>query len=869
VGEVRSGGSGAAVNEETVAGLPPATELSTAIGEGSKLGRYVVLETIGSGAMGRVVRAYDPMLRREVALKLVKTPRGNARARILREAQAMARLSHPNVVPVYDVGEHEREVFVAMELIEGQTLRGWLDTPRYWREVLDVMLQAGRGLAAAHDVGLVHRDFKPANVLIADVGPEAHRVRVVDFGLARVVHGTEPRPLERSAEIPRDPDEPLDPTVTEAGVAIGTPAYMAPEQPEGAAADERSDQFGFCAALFEGLYGTRPFVAPDARALYLAKRRRPVIPSGNVPRRIAAVVARGLSPEPVDRFGSMNELLAALEADPVRRFRRVLYGAGAMIVGGGIAYAVAGRDSPCAAARERVEPIWNPARSAEIGAAFEATGVLYAARSWEKTAAGLQTYTEAWVAQHTDACEATRVRGEQSAELMDARMACLAGRRRELEAHVDALSSPDARTVEGAVKAVAGLPDVERCADPDYVLAAVAPPDDPELAASVAALRADLARSRAQMVAGHYQEGTRLAREVLAAAETLPYAPLHAEAQLRLGSALMRTSAYEDAAEQLEAAFYACRRVGLDEEAALAASELVFLHGVDLADPVRAEAWTKRAWAEVDRFGTDVMRAALLDKEAVVLAHAGREGSLPLVERALELKRKHLAPDHPFIAGSLTNLGNLRFGLGQHAAAVPAYEEALRIMESTHGADHPTVGLILTNLGNTHQVLGHTDLAFDCIMRGLAVREAALGPDHPEVALTLAALSHVHEDRGDREAAVAAGRRALAIYERTVGDEHIWASTLLHELAGIERRSGDLESAREHLERAVAAMDATKAEDDPSLVAARLALGNVLADLGRTEESTALLQHALEHVREDQRASPDVVEARERLRASR
>lgn len=300
-------------------------------GDPTRVGRYRVLRRLGVGGMAVVYNAYDPDLDRNVALKLVDPERltsSREGARLQREAQAMARVSHPNVVPVYDVGEQDRGVYIAMELVEGDTLKGWLSTmARPWNEVLGVFMHAGRGLAAAHAKGLVHRDFKPENVLIGTDG----RPRVLDFGLAR------PSPVLEADDIdevllPNAGDTfvdmeiveqsvtyqrrvTLDGEVTTTGLISGTPAYMAPEQHLGMPATHRSDQFAYCVALWEALYLERPFPGRTAFAIadaviegrinHTPKRTR-------VPAWVRNILLRGLAKEPEHRFESMSSLMAAM-----------------------------------------------------------------------------------------------------------------------------------------------------------------------------------------------------------------------------------------------------------------------------------------------------------------------------------------------------------------------------------------------------------------------------------------------------------------------------------------------------------------------------------------------------------------------------
>lgn len=336
------GPSGAAVKGEPPLATQPAVVSDAGddpggrpdeLARGSVVDRFVILDVVGRGGMGVVYAAYDPELDRKIALKLVRPNRpGAGEGQLLREAQAIARLSHPNVVAVYDVGTHRDQVFLAMELVEGKSLGPWLgQSPRSVREILDVFVAAGRGLAAAHAAGVVHRDFKPDNVLIGHDG----RVRVADFGVARRFESPGEEPPERpdlpeearSARATRSARSTLAVAeATRGGVAIGTVPYMAPEQLRRGVADARSDQFAFCIALFEALYGERPFAGQGALDLALAMEsgelRTPSPAGRRVPAWVRLVLARGLAFDPAARFPSMDELLAALSRDPVAAQRR-------------------------------------------------------------------------------------------------------------------------------------------------------------------------------------------------------------------------------------------------------------------------------------------------------------------------------------------------------------------------------------------------------------------------------------------------------------------------------------------------------------------------------------------------------------------
>ncbi len=298
---------------EVMRGCPPAAGHEGTPPPGTRIGRYTVLEPLGAGAMAVVVAAYDAALDRKVALKLVRTSMAEgseARGRVQREAQALARVSDPNVVPIFEVGVHEDRVFVAMEHVEGITLQEWLQRgPHPVAETLRVFVQAGRGLVAAHRAGIIHRDFKPANVIVGRDG----RARLVDFGLARGILGLE------SVEGPARP--PPDPLLTAGDAILGTPAYMSPEQHRGGAVDERSDQFNFCAALFEALYGFRPFDGDTVEAIReeVLHGRLQAPPQATTSPALHAALIRGLAHDPRDRWSSLTSLLDFLERfDPAR-----------------------------------------------------------------------------------------------------------------------------------------------------------------------------------------------------------------------------------------------------------------------------------------------------------------------------------------------------------------------------------------------------------------------------------------------------------------------------------------------------------------------------------------------------------------------
>jgi predicted Ser/Thr protein kinase len=452
------------------AGEVEADERLEALAPGAALARFTLERRLGSGAMGEVWAARDPELDRTVAVKVL-APRwtsARARVRLLREAQALAKLRHENVVTVFDVGEERGRLYIAMELAEGQTLADWLRAKqRSWREVRDVFVAAGRGLAAAHAAGIVHRDFKPGNVLVGAAG-----VRVVDFGLA--ARGDEPASVDSGGS-----PEAADIRLTRTGKLVGTPVYMSPEQLRGERATPRSDQWSFCVALHEALYGRRPFAGEDVPALASAIARGPRFAAGP-PRSLVAILRRGLRVDPEARFPSMDALVHALVRVGLG-LRRAMVAAGvaaaalATIVGGW-AWMRRAEGDPCGGGRTLAADMWNDAARGRVRAAFAATRRSYAADTFSRVDAALTAKVDEWSRAHREACEATRVHHVQSDALLDLRAACLDRARRDTISLVSTLGEVTGDAMDRAVGAVADTGSISSCADVQALTTAIPPP---------------------------------------------------------------------------------------------------------------------------------------------------------------------------------------------------------------------------------------------------------------------------------------------------------------------------------------------------------------------------------------------------------
>ena len=746
-----------------------------------RVGRYVLHGLIGSGGMGRVYRAYDPELDREVALKKLRQPLAEptAVARMRREAQAMARLSHPNVLPIYDFHEERGELYIAMEYVEGITLRQWLDRgPHPWAEVLKVFVQAGAGLAAAHAADVVHRDFKPGNVMLGADG----RARVLDFGLARAADEEDDPEITESARLDANHDTP-DPSLTMPGAVVGTPVYMAPEQHLGSVVGPACDQYAFCVTLWEALYGVRPFVgtpnesmggdAPSPPSVGQSPPKPPTPPAlsrltesrgrrrfaaqfasqslyrakitmavecpeqSDVPSWLERIVFRGMSPNPARRFRSMEHLLAALarRRDGMRRWW-VAGLASALVLGTASWGLHAGDDSLCEGARAQLAEAWDPDRAIEVRVGLEATGVDYASGTATRVVERLDAYADAWMSSYTDACTATGVDGEQSAAVLDLRMRCLERRRTELGELVGVLSHATASVVPRAVEATAALGKLDRCADVDALGATVAPPDDPAVAREVASLRQELARARILGRAGVVVEALEIARDLEARSRDLDYHPFEAEAKWALADALDSAGDHEAALAAVERAYALALEVGDDGLATESAILAVFVLGEHLGRYDEAKRWGRDAEALIDRIGGDmILQARLLSHlGSVARAQADLDTAATTLTRAVELYIAAAGPKDVHVANTLNTLGVVRRDQGRLEEAEEHLLRALGIMEAAIGDEHPSLGFVLNNLGIVYGTKGDHERAHAFFARGLRLSERVLGERHPAVA---------------------------------------------------------------------------------------------------------------------------------------
>jgi eukaryotic-like serine/threonine-protein kinase len=819
---------------------------------GDSIGRFLVLGVLGTGGMGVVYSAYDPHLDRKVAIKLLgaaSVKQGDATVRLLREAQAMAKINHPNVIKVHEVGTHGDQVFVAMEFADAGTLRAWLKQPRSRQEIVEVFSAAGRGLGAAHAVGLVHRDFKPDNVLMATDGS----IRVTDFGLVSVSGAPPPRavtaPVLGTEALTND--TPLSQDLTCTGAILGTPTYMAPEQFGGREATAQTDQFAFCVALYEALYGTRPFAGETYLALSSQVLLGEILPApkgSQVPGWLRQVLLRGLSSDPERRYPSMAALLANLARDPARRWRRLAAG-GAVIglVGAGIAaISLQGSDrEECRGGEDRFAAVWNATQRAQLEAALVATERPHAPATFAQLTRIVEDWGRSWQLAYTDACEDTRVRGEQSDRMLDLRMLCLTRQLDEAKATLDLLAAGGPDVADRALAAAQSLPSPAPCSDVAALTAAVPPPSNDATRGEVEGVRKLLDDARAKRRLARYAAGLEVARAALATARSTSYAPVIGEALLVTGM-LENDTADMASRTTLREAMHVAAAAGDSSTMIDAAAWLTFALTYDAGHYAAAGEIASLA----DALATHAppspeIRVRLGTTIALLTAKRGTfDEAQARYERTLALAEQELGPDHPGTMTTLNQLGNLAKQQGRFEDARRYLERVITSRERALGKDHPEVAAALNNLGNVYRVQGELEQAKQVYERSLAIRIASLGPDHPEVGTSYNNLGTFYSEAGDNDEAEAHTRKALAIWEQAYGKDHVEVAGVVMNLGIALNDKGDRAGARAQFERARTLFEAAKGPDHPDVAGVLGNLGVVALGDGKLDDALQLFLRA-------------------------
>ncbi len=808
-----------------------------------RLGRYTLLDRLGAGGMGVVYRAFDPELDRQVAIKLIRHAGSEDAAaefseRLRREARALAKLQHPNVIHVYDVGTAGNDVYVAMELVDGADLGTWMrERQRPVREILSILIAAGKGLAAAHAAGLVHRDFKPANVLVGKDG----RVRVLDFGLAR-----ESRIDSHDAPSP----EAVDPVMTTAGSTLGTPAYMSPEQHDGKTVDARSDQYCFFVTLWEALAGERPFLGNDIEEIRRAKlNERPTSP--RIPTWLSKILRRGLSPTPEDRYSSMEVVLALLKRDPARRLRRIgAAGVSVAVVGGAMGLLwmqKAELESRCRGGDADLEAAWNEDRKQQVSEAFRSSGLGYADESSARVIAALDDYAARWRAQQRDACEDTHVRGTQSEGRLDLRMACLRDREALLGSLVDVLETADADVVEHAMDAVTSLDPVEDCEDERVIARMQHQADDPELAAERERIAPELSRSRALHAAGRYARAAEIAGSLLETIDAERVPALAARVQLVRGFSLESAGDLDGCKAALTAAFLAATRADDGATAARAATQLLRITGALEENQQWGNHWAEVADALLSRPDASKLTRALWLGEVGIIEQLRGDytGVLDKQQRALALVQEIRGPDHYLTSVMWDRVALAQNDLGMHDEALESSKESVRIRENHFGPTHPRVAKAYANHALSLHHAGRTEEAAETMERALAIFSKVAGDDHADTIKILINLAVLRTELGQYETAIEDLERALSASERTLGPGHPSVSLALGNLANAYEGLGQPETAAEYSRRAIEVLSAVYGPDNARVGVFVNNLGGNLLAMGKYAEAASTYARAL------------------------
>jgi serine/threonine-protein kinase len=860
----------------------------------------LVLDCVGVGGMGIVYSAYDPELDRKVALKVVRSELLEpgaielARARILREAQAMARLNHPNVVAVHDVQADGNQLIIAMDWISGVTLDAWSkDASRSWEEIVELFIQAGRGLVAAHEANLVHRDFKPQNVLVGD----DRRVWVTDFGLARGQstgeYGDSGETGAHSHE--QSPDVSLSllaAPLTRPGGLVGTPCYMAPEQHQGKRCDARSDQFSFCVALFEALYGRRP--SEDGASI----ASLPTLPSVNkrrVPPALGRIVLKGLSPAPGERHASMRDLVRALQ-DVVRPPRR---SAGRWLVAVAVVVAVVvslrlfdGHRFACEVPAQAMVGVWDDAVRNAIEHAYGVGSADPTGNGLNRVLGHLEDYARSWQSMYVRACKETHWDGKYSTEILDQRMMCLDSRRmalRGLTRNLIAQVTPE--VAQKAISAAIELPPVAGCADIDVLRRGrqVAPRTRGQRSA-VERIQYRLEEARAQMRLGKYEQGLTSAEGARDLAGEYGETYLHADALAVLGRLQEKAGRFDEAKQTLQMAAevslatqnsHACARslvdlawvVGVRKQQFDAAETILTMAAgavrradvsvelqVDHLAAVGADADLRGDYDKAlesfrlshelarDRLGPYHARVpTALHNVGVVQKKQGKyEEALANCQRAASLFEELFGPEHPYTTRAQHDVAAVWADQERHERALNEYYRVMKIEERVLGATHPYVVRSWNNIANTLHALGRIEPALQAHKHALSSFRKTLGPEHPHVAIALNNIGYILQSEGNYSQSLPYLEESLALMEKAMGPKHPHVASIIDSIAAVKGKLNQLDDAEALYRRALEIETHVQGPDHGNVAHATERLASILMRRGQLREAHHLLATAQE-----------------------
>jgi len=907
----------------------PATQPPVELAPGTIIdGTYRIVGALGSGGMGVVYLGRDLDLQRDVAIKVHRAAHGLDR--LQREAIAMAQLAHPNVLTVHAVGQLGRRVYVAMEYVPGQTLRAWCEEKqRGWREVLAMLLAAGEGLAAAHDAGFVHRDFKPENVLVGKDG----RPRVGDFGLVRastellqsgdVINSRDGGAARRAKTATAPPLEtfdalaetvdasssdgvrddrgalssPISTPLTVTGAALGTPAYMAPEQFAGGPVDARADQFAFCVVLHEALCGKRPFRGKTYGELreQVTQHDPAPLPRGAAPSWLARALRRGLARDPADRWPDLRALLAELHAGPRRRARVTAAAIAAALVVAAAAlfviqpgHALSPRIA-CDRAGAAIDDVWTPQRRAAIVAHVTGLDARIGAPHAQRLAAAFDRFRDRFHTVAEGGCEAGHD-GSWSTRTLAQHYTCLRNVLGELREGVAGAEHVTREKLPKIASELAGLPRVEDCADERVLLAEYQLPADAATAGRAAALRTEIDAIRELEADGDAATARGRFDALWPEVEALRFDPITARALVADGLIARAEHHLDVAVDRFERAYASARAVGADSVSLDAVYWLIWTQGIDQHDVAGARPWVVQAVPEAERYGMQHLPALRVFQAAAIVAEIDAD-----YDHALEIHQRLVAarqgsPD-VLLAKFLANQAGTLEAAGQPEKAIELYQRALGIIEQELSAEDPETIWIRNNLILAQVGVGEVGDALETADRALAIAanapridrqdvldlrfnrafvlqsaerfeealaayravrvdQAALaGEDSVDVAYIDTNLGHTLVELHRYDEARKPLEHALAIRRRAYGEDHDEVADVYTRLAAVELRTRGCATAVPLYKKALASYRAVAERggaEIPRAAGAMYGLGSCEQRAGKTEEARRLLVKARE-----------------------
>jgi len=808
---------------------------------GDWLGRYQIAGLIGAGAMGSVYAARDPELDREVAVKVVRADAATSEARrqrVIREARAMALVSHPNVVPVYDVGQWRGTVFIVMERVQGMPLHRWCGG-RSWTEIVACFIACGRGLAEAHRAGLTHRDFKPSNVLVGDDG----RPRVIDFGLVAAFEqrttGTTPEPASDPVAGSED-----NVRLTQTGIRLGTPAYMSPEQFSRDGVTAAADQFSFCVSLVEALTGSRPTTGRTVRELSSSAHtaaERVGLGSSGAPGELAECLRRGLAADPANRFVSMDALVQALERVQSRpaRARRRWMSLAAISTAGIAVLAFSRSDDRCVVDGE---PLATNVASADATVErLLADRSRYREQAADRVASRLARFAGDWQAARRELCDVDEV---IHVEWTEHSARCLEQHRRQYDAVLDVLR---ATPPSAAVLTTEQLGQPRRCLDLGASDAGnELPPVD--LRAGVARVEAELVRVRALAAALRFDDARAHFEAQQDQLRAMDWPPLLANALAIEGSLERHRGEHVAERAKYEEAYQLAIGSGQDHLAAETASSLIAAVARGSGDHEEAERWFRRAEAIAERLDSDELRARAQHGRALMLVDRSRFAEArAAANEALEHYRADTTSDHAVDIGSLQGVvGQIGLMSRDTASAKAGFQAQLETYRDLLGEGHPSNAGALLGLAQIAESERDWDEAERLLDQRRAIVLDAYGEDSLQHARDLAQRSFIAEGRGDLEAAIDFAAAALAKMSKVFGDAHPELARRNGRLGVLYGTLGKSEESRRFHARALAQCLDFAGEASACAVTHRSNLGEALLRLERYDEAQAELSGALE-----------------------